>query len=58
MKTGCQTGLRINAAKKLLIRSVPTAMAAVESGFTGYSHMNRRFKRWLGVTPGMFAGIR
>ena len=50
-----QAGLRIRRAKALLAQSVPPAMAAHCSGFSDQSHLNRQFKKWVGVTPGHYS---
>ena len=43
--------LRINQAKQLLHTQLPLAEVAVQTGFSDQSHLNRHFKRVLGVTP-------
>lgn len=47
--------LRINRAKALLALDMPIAQVATETGFSDQSHLNRHFKRWVGVTPGHYA---
>jgi AraC-like DNA-binding protein len=46
---------RVERAKQLLATGMPIAAAAFESGFTDQSHLNRHFKRFVGVTPGQYA---
>lgn len=46
--------LRLRHAKTLLSAGIPIAQAAAESGFTDQSHLNRHFKRFIGVTPGQY----
>lgn len=43
---------RIEAAKRLLLSSLPLAEVATECGYSSQSHMNAVFKKTLGVTPG------
>src|SRR5574341_381833 len=40
---------RVEAAKQLLARGLPTAQVAAEVGFADYSHLARHFKRLVGV---------
>lgn len=42
---------RVRRAKELIRGKVPRALAAAEAGFFDQSHLNRYFKRNLGVTP-------
>lgn len=49
------TGRRIDAARRLLLRGVPAAEAAVAVGFYDQSHLTRHFKRHLATTPARFA---
>lgn len=52
------TQLRIERAKRLLAAGEPISAVAVAVGFSDQSHLNRRFKRLVGVTPGRFvAGL-
>lgn len=44
--------LRVARAKSLLVKGVPPADAAAQVGFADQSHLTRRFKRMVGVTPG------
>lgn len=47
--------MRIERAKRLLAAGRPIAEAAFDTGFTDQSHLNRHFKRLVGVTPGQYA---
>jgi AraC-like DNA-binding protein len=49
-----QTQLRVARARKLLREGASPASAALEVGFTDQSHLNRHFKRVLGITPAFF----
>jgi AraC-like DNA-binding protein len=46
---------RIAHAKRLLSMGEPIAQVAFDTGFTDQSHLNRHFKRIVGVTPGQYA---
>jgi len=46
---------RLDHARVLLRRGVTPAQVAAELGFTDQSHLTRRFKAALGVTPGQYA---
>lgn len=48
------TQLRVSRAKVLLREGLPIADVAATLGFTDQSHLNRHFKRIVGVTPGQF----
>lgn len=50
-----QTNLRVLRARKLLISGATVAEVAYSSGFCDQSHLNRCFKRMLGLTPGKYA---
>lgn len=50
-----QTARRIRRAKRLLEAGEPMAQVAVECGFSDQSHLNRAFKRIMGMTPGQYA---
>jgi AraC-like DNA-binding protein len=53
------TQLRIAQAKQFLRQGAPIAHVATEVGFTDQSHLNRHFKRVVGVTPGQYVlGVR
>ena len=46
---------RVERAKQLLIKGkLAIADVALEVGFTHQSHLNRHFKRWVGITPKAF----
>ncbi|MBP3953752.1 AraC family transcriptional regulator [Gemmata sp. G18] len=47
--------LRIEQARVLLRRGVPPAQVAASVGFADQSHLNRYFKRHIGITPGRYA---
>ncbi|MEW6734220.1 MAG: helix-turn-helix domain-containing protein, partial [Acidobacteriota bacterium] len=49
------TQVRIEKAKKLLAKGAPIAEVAVAVGFADQSHLNRFFKRIIGITPGRYA---
>lgn len=53
-----QTIVRINRARKLLTSGAAISEVAYRTGFCDQSHLNRCFKRTLGVTPGKYAGFR
>lgn len=46
---------RVDRAKSLLARGLPAAQVAAETGFADQSHLTRRFKRLVGLTPGRYA---
>ena len=50
-----QTHLRVNFARTLLRDGVPISSAALQAGFSDQSHLNRHFKRRMGLTPGQYA---
>ncbi|MEA2609042.1 MAG: hypothetical protein QOJ75_1285 [Chloroflexota bacterium] len=49
------TGRRLDAARDRILRGQPLADVAVEVGFVDQAHLTRRFKQFLGTTPGRFA---
>lgn len=49
------TQIRIERAKTLLSQDLSIAQVAGETGFVDQSHLTRRFKRIVGVTPGQYA---
>jgi transcriptional regulator GlxA family with amidase domain len=49
-----QTVVRINRARKLLSLGIAISEVAVRTGFCDQSHLNRCFKKTLGVTPGKY----
>jgi AraC-like DNA-binding protein len=46
--------LRVRRARELLDAGMPPAGVAAEVGFTDQAHLNRHFKRVVGVTPGAY----
>jgi AraC-like DNA-binding protein len=50
-----QTNLRIAQARRLLAAGVAPAEVAAQCGFADQPHLNRVFKRAVGVTPGRYA---
>jgi AraC-like DNA-binding protein len=51
-----QRQLRLHAARRLLSRGVPPAVAAAEAGFADQAHLTRWFRRYYGITPGAYRG--
>ncbi|HEY3508129.1 MULTISPECIES: helix-turn-helix domain-containing protein [Kribbella] len=49
------TGRRVDLARRYLLDGRPTAEVATLAGFYDQSHLNRHFKKVLGVTPRRFA---
>jgi AraC-like DNA-binding protein len=49
------TGRRVDLARRLLLRGLAPAEAAVAAGFHDQAHLTRHFRRVLGTTPGVFA---
>ncbi|MBD2260419.1 AraC family transcriptional regulator [Pseudanabaena sp. FACHB-2040] len=47
--------VRVNQAKRRLAKGQPIVEVAMETGFADQSHLNRHFKRLVGVTPGQYA---
>lgn len=47
--------VRVVRAKGLLSAGMPIAQVAHDTGFSDQSHLNRHFKRLVGVTPGQYA---
>jgi len=47
-------GRRLEAARERILDGRPLAEVAAEVGFTDQAHLGRRFKRFLGTTPGRF----
>jgi AraC-like DNA-binding protein len=52
-----QIQLRIEHAKRLLLRGVPASKAGNDAGFFDLSHFTRHFKRYVGVPPGVYARL-
>ncbi len=46
--------VRIQATKQAIKNHQPMVDIALACGFSNQSHMNRTFKKWVGVTPGAF----
>jgi AraC-like DNA-binding protein len=51
-------GRRLDAARTRILDGQPLAAVATEVGFYDQAHLTRRFKRFLGVTPGQFGASR
>ena len=49
-------GRRLDAARDRILAGQPLADVAAEVGFTDQAHLTRRFRRFLGTTPGQFGG--
>jgi len=50
--------LRVNRAKDFILEGTRLADVAVLCGFSDQSHLNRQFKKTVGVTPGQFIADR
>jgi len=50
------TGRRLEAARERILAGQPLVDVATEVGFFDQAHLTRHFKRFLGTTPGRFAG--
>jgi AraC-like DNA-binding protein len=48
-------GRRLDAARDRILRGQPLADVAADLGFVDQAHLTRRFKQFLGTTPGRFA---
>lgn len=48
-------GRRLDAARDRILGGQPLADVAAELGFVDQAHLTRRFKQFLGTTPGRFA---
>lgn len=48
-------GRRLDAARDRILAGQPLADVATDVGFYDQAHLSRRFKRFLGTTPGRFA---
>ena len=48
-------GRRLDAARDRILEGQPLADVATEVGFFDQAHLTRRFRRFLGTTPGQFA---
>jgi len=49
-----QRQLRVRSARRLLAAGVSPAAAAAEAGFADQPHLTRWFRRYYGVTPGVY----
>ena len=49
---------RLDIARDRILEGEPLAAIAADAGFFDQAHLTRRFKRFLGVTPGRFATER
>ena len=49
-------GRRLDLARDRILAGEPLAEVAAAVGFFDQAHLTRRFKRFLGTTPGQFAG--
>ena len=49
-----QRQLRVRAARRLLGAGVTPSRAAAEAGFADQAHLTRWFRRYYGVTPGVY----
>jgi AraC-like DNA-binding protein len=50
-------GRRLDAARDRILAGQPLADVAAEVGFYDQAHLSRRFKKYLGTTPGRFGNI-
>jgi AraC-like DNA-binding protein len=46
--------MRVEKAKQFLKRGMAVAEVAIAVGLSDQSHLNRHFKRIVGVTPGQY----
>ena len=51
-----QTLLRLDRARHLLAAGASAGEAAAACGLSDQSHLTRHFRRYLGTTPGRYAG--
>ena len=51
-----QTLLRLDRARRLLAGGASAGEAAAACGLSDQSHLTRHFRRYLGMTPGRYAG--
>jgi AraC-like DNA-binding protein len=50
-----QRQLRLRAARMLLATGRRPADVAAEVGFADQAHLTRWFRRWFGITPGLYS---
>ncbi len=48
------TGRRVELARRLLLAGAPPAEVATSAGFYDQAHLNRHFRRYVGVTPARY----
>jgi AraC-like DNA-binding protein len=53
---GYVTGRRLEEARRRILEGQPLADVAAEVGFVDQAHLTRRFRQFLGTTPGRFGG--
>lgn len=46
--------VRVERAKAMIAEGLALSAVATATGFADQSHLNRHFKRWVGVTPGQY----
>jgi AraC-like DNA-binding protein len=51
-------GRRLDAARDRILEGQPLADVAVQAGFSDQAHLTRRFKQFMGTTPGRYSGRR
>src|SRR5205823_3192189 len=49
-----QMQLRVRLARRMLAAGDPPASVAAEAGFSDQSHLNRVFRRQVGISPGRY----
>ncbi|MEO0458420.1 MAG: helix-turn-helix domain-containing protein [Cyanobacteria bacterium P01_A01_bin.114] len=49
-----QTHRKLWKPHHLIIKGQTISQVALDTGFSGQSHLGRYFKRFLGVTPGQY----
>jgi AraC-like DNA-binding protein len=50
--------VRVRRAQEMLLRGLPLAQIAYDTGFSSQSHLTNSFKRHIAVTPGQYAQQR